>query len=52
MQIYSDSEGEEDYHHGDASSYEQYLDYILKTKKNLPPAPLLLDQGYMSDPAP
>ena len=28
-------EGEGDYHYGDAASYEQFLEYAIKTKKNV-----------------
>ena len=39
----------ETYYHGDASSYEEYLDQLTRQKK----MPVVsYDSGYMSDPSP
>lgn len=40
----------ETYYHGDASSYEEYLDQMTRQKKM--PAVVSYDNGYMSDPSP
>ena len=45
---------QETYYHGDASTYEEYLDQLTRQKK--PPMPAqpvyYADAGYMSDPSP